>query len=165
MKPGRIALLTTAVGALLGACDGDLFVPERCGSVSSTVTIRNEAGAEAAAFGADEPVTVQVVLANEGAEPVTIELNPNESCHPTYLAVRNASGATVWTGACPPGHLCLCADDKRTFDPGESVTIADTWDQQVDGAPAPGGTYSGHAVDVSECAPRLNDSRSFTLLR
>ena len=161
MNAPRIAVWALPAVLLVGGCS-DTSSP--CDDLTSEFSIRNSVGDEVTSFTESEPVGVRMVVTNAGDKAASISIKDG-SCNVAYVDVVDANRAQLWAGACPPGSLCICAEGDVRLEPGESTMIEDFWDQhlQPSGDLAPAGTYTGHAIDSSEC--RLSGEKDFTLVR
>ena len=168
------AVLALPAAALLGGCVGG-DPPPVCEQITSRLAFTDANGVEKSSFGADESIRFRIVLTNEGILPVEI-LHIDGYCYAVNAEVRDAGGDLLWQNPCfSAGALCDCATDRLTLQRGQSVsipyvpgvaTIPHEWNQRLGNDElAPAGTYTGYAVDSTQCAPLLDTAREFTLTR
>ena len=167
------AALALPAAALLGGCLGDSS--PACEQLTSKLTFTDANGVEKSSFGPDESIRFRIVVTNEGILPVEV-LHVDTSCSAVNAEVRDAGGELLWRNSCStPNHICACATGRLTLQRGQSVSIpyvpglppdSHEWDQRLDNDElAPAGTYTGYAVDSTQCAPLLDTAREFTLTR
>lgn len=94
-------------------------------------------------FAPDQEVLVTVRARNEGTGPVGY--TRFNGCDPGFrVSAKGPSGleARFAEKVDGPPRACTEAIVTATLDPGAEVSAVYTWDQQIDGAPAPPGTYT-----------------------
>jgi hypothetical protein len=174
MNGARCVAAVLSGATLLGGCMGG-DPPPACEQLTSTLAFTDANGVEKSSFGPDESIRFQIVLRNNGILPVEV-LHIDGNCSAINAEARNADGEVVWQNPCyPPFALCDCAISSFTLQWGQSVSVPyvpglaltpHEWDQRLDnGELASAGTYTGYAVDTTQCAPLLENAGEFTLVR
>jgi Intracellular proteinase inhibitor len=168
MKILSFALLTLAA-VVRAACVSDPGGTEECGAFSTQLSVKDRMSQAEKLFNVDEPVTFELLIANALPAPAT--LTAGSSCTAVVFEVTDSAERRQWGSA--DNIACIQMLQPRTYEPFETVTESDTWDQRsAGGAPVPPGSYVvtatvgqyvGRAGGMLDCRAELSKSETFTI--
>jgi Intracellular proteinase inhibitor len=168
MRLFSFAFLTLAA-VVRAACVSDPGGAEECRAFSTQLSVKDRMSQPEKLFNLDEPITFELLIANSLPAPAT--LTAGSSCTAVVFEVTDSAQRRQWGSA--DNIACLQMLQPRTYDPLETVTESDTWDQRSsDGGPVPPGAYVvtatvgqyvGGGGGMLDCRAELSKSATFTI--
>ena len=163
-----ITLLVVAA-VVRGACESDPGGAAECRAFDTSLSVKDRMSQSEKVFNQNEPITFELLIANVLNEPAT--LTAGSSCTAVVFEVADSAQKRVWGSA--DNIACIQMLQPRTYEPLESATESDTWDQRDSGgAFVPSGTYvvtasvgqyaSGKGA-LLDCRSELTESSTFRI--